>query len=329
MITVSRVHKKFGKIHAVRGITFELVPGQVAGLLGPNGAGKTSTIRMITGYSTPDSGQVSVGGYDALLQPLAARRCVGYLPEAAPLYPEMRTVDYLSYRARLYGMDRAMRASAVRRAIDRCWLGDVVVRRVGKLSKGYKQRVGLAAALLHEPPVLVLDEPTNGLDPSQIRETRELIKELSRERTMLVSSHILAEIERLCNRVIIMARGEVRADADPAALVARARERASYVVQCRRSRPGDDERMYKVWQNIPHIADIQPDTPDRAATVQGWSIWMLAAKPGAPDLREQIAQAALDAGVLIRELRHEVPTLEKIFLKLVEEAPEQAQAVPA
>jgi ABC-2 type transport system ATP-binding protein len=328
MIRVEAVHKSFGSIYAVRGVSFELQPGQVVGLLGPNGAGKTTTIRMITGYLPPDAGRVSVGGFDTLTQSLDARRLLGYLPESAPLYPEMKTEDYLDYRGRLFSLPRAHRRQAIDRVVERCWLKNVRSRRVGTLSKGYKQRVGLAAALLHEPKVLVLDEPTNGLDPTQIKETRQLIRELATQRTLLVSSHILSEVERLCDRVVIVSEGRVRGDGSPQSLVSSARQVSTYVVQCRRQKPGDDEKAFRIWSNLPFVADIQPDTGDRSGLTTGWSLWLLTAKPGAPDLRESIATAAHEAGIIVRELRLEVPSLEKVFLKLIDAADAPAAAPP-
>lgn len=318
MLQVDQVHKSFGKIHAVRGVSFELAPGQVTGLLGPNGAGKTTTIRMMSGYHAPDRGRVRVAGFDTIEQSLAARQRVGYLPESAPLYPEMKTRDFLDYRARLFGMPRSARRLAIDKAIEACWLKDVRNRRVGKLSKGFKQRVGLAASLLHDPPVLILDEPTNGLDPTQIQESRKLIRDLAPKRVLLVSSHILGEVEKLCDRVIIMANGQVRADASPSQLVEEARANPTYIVQCKRVRPDDDERAFKIWSSLPHVASVEPNKPERFSTTAGWSLWLITAKPIAPDLREPIAAGALAAGILVRELRRETPSLEKVFVRLIE-----------
>lgn len=318
MINVRDVYKSFGRVNAVKGVSFELLPAQVTALLGPNGAGKSTTIRMITGYIPPDRGQVLISGKDSVEHSVFARKQIGYLPESAPLYPEMKTSDFLFYRTKLFDIHPKKRRQAVDRVIEQCWLKEVRGRRIGKLSKGYKQRVGLAAALVHEPPILILDEPTNGLDPAQIRETRELIRELAKSRTVLVSSHILPEVERFCDRVIIIAGGQVRADGAPRELVAKARQTATYIVQCKRSRPGDDERAYKIWANIPWVEDIQPNTFERGAAVMGWSLWLLTAKAGSPDLRESIASTASQNGILVRELRQELPSLEKVFMKLME-----------
>ena len=315
MISVRDVHKSYGSVNAVRGISIEMVPGQVVGLLGPNGAGKSTTIRMITGYLPPDSGRVLVGGSDTLTDSQEARRRIGYLPESAPLYPEMKAQDYLHYRARLFGMDRRARRRAVDGAIERCWLREMRARRIGTLSKGYRQRVGLAAALVHEPPVLVLDEPSNGLDPSQIRETRQMIRDLGKDRTLLISSHVLTEVEQIADRVVIVVSGRVRADGVPRDLVA-ARQGTSYVVQVRRGVGSEDEKTRVLWMSVPKVAETQ--VIESEGTTQGWTSWRLVPQRGAPDLREAIGRAVQAGGLGVRELRREVPSLERIYLELVE-----------
>ncbi len=330
MVNVQDVYKSFGSVHAVNGVSFELRPGQIAGLLGPNGAGKTTTIRMIAGFLYPDSGRVMVGGHDTMDSPAGARRRMGYLPESTPLYPEMKVREYLHYRTRLFGMARAFRRKAVDFALERCWLTNVASQRVGTLSKGYKQRVGLGAALVHNPQVLILDEPTNGLDPTQIRETRELIRDLAKERTMLLCSHILPEVERLCDRIIILAGGTVRADGSPADLT-RLRG-AKYVVQAREGKLGESDRLLKLWQSLPHVEDVQGRKPSPTAGIlgsPGWTEWVIGAKPGAPDIREHIWNAAAQGGIALRELRAETPTLESVFMRVLEEAEENAPAPAA
>jgi ABC-2 type transport system ATP-binding protein len=209
MIEARNLQKSYGRVHALCGVGFDVPPGQVTGLLGANGAGKSTTIRIITGYTAPDAGWVRVGGVLASHDPIRVRQRIGYLPESAPTYGEMPVEALLGFRASLHGLRGKARKSAVDRAVDACALQSVRRRRVGQLSKGYKQRVGLATAILHDPPVLVLDEPSNGLDPGQITETRSLIRRLAEGRTVLVSSHILPEIERTCDRVVILARGRL------------------------------------------------------------------------------------------------------------------------
>ncbi len=315
MISVREVHKSYGRVHAVRGISLEMVPGQVVGLLGPNGAGKSTTIRMITGFLPPDAGRVLVGGSDTLTDSQEARRRIGYLPESAPLYPEMKAQDYLHYRAKLFGLERSSRRRAVDSVIERCWLREMRARRIGTLSKGYRQRVGLAAALVHEPPVLILDEPSNGLDPSQVRETRQMIRDLGKDRTLLISSHILTEIEHIADRVVIVVGGCVRADGVPRDLVG-ASQGTSYVIQVRRGMGAEDEKARVAWMSIPKVAQAQVLEAEGGA--QGWTTWRLTPQRGAPDLREAIGRAAVGGGFALRELRQEVPSLERIYLGLVE-----------
>ena len=213
MIEAHDLTRKFGDFTAVAGVSFALSEGEIVGILGPNGAGKTTTIRMLTGFLPPSSGRVTLGGRDLFggtPDAVAVRREIGYLPESVALYPEMRVEEYLSYRARLEGMDRTSTRRRLGEALERCLLSDVRRQVIGTLSKGYRQRVGLAGAMLHDPKVLILDEPTVGLDPKQIVAIRELIRELGRKHTLLLSTHILPEVELLCGRVLIFDRGRDR-----------------------------------------------------------------------------------------------------------------------
>lgn len=220
MIIVEHASKSFGQTRAVRDLSFALEPGQITGLLGPNGAGKTTTIRMIAGYLAPDAGTITLAGHRVAgnrnANPVAARASLGYLPESAPLYHELKPAQYLDYRAKLFGLRRPERKAAIARVIDRCRLADMAHKRIGMLSKGYRQRVGLAAAIVHNPPVLILDEPTNGLDPAQMRTTRALIAELAADRTVLLCTHVIPEVERVCARVLVIAGGRLVADGAPA-----------------------------------------------------------------------------------------------------------------
>jgi len=210
--------KRYGDLVAVSDVTFSVQPGEVVGFLGPNGAGKTTTMPTLTGFLPPTDGTAALAGHDIFGDPLAARRAIGYLPESPPLYPEMSVEGYLGYVAKLKDVPRAQRKSAVDRALERCGLAQVRRRVIGALSKGYRQRVGLAQAIVHDPPVMILDEPTVGLDPIQIREIRTLIGELAsaregKARTVILSTHILPEVEAICRRVIIMHRGRKALDA--------------------------------------------------------------------------------------------------------------------
>ncbi len=212
MIVVENLVKYYGEYQAVRGVSFQVPKGQVVGFLGPNGAGKSTTMRILAGYLTATSGQARIDGKDVFWDPIAARRSIGYMPENCPLYPEMRVDEYLKFRAGLKGLGWSARRKRIDYVLQRCWLKDVRRQLVGTLSKGYRQRVGLADALLADPPVLILDEPTAGLDPTQIRETRKLIRELGQEHTMLLSTHILSEVEMACDSAIIIYQGAVVAN---------------------------------------------------------------------------------------------------------------------
>jgi len=226
MIEARGICKRYGDLVAVDDVSFKVGRGEVVGFLGPNGAGKTTTMRILTGFLPATDGTGLIAGYDIFDEPLAARRAVGYLPETPPLYPEMDVFQYLKYVAKLKDVPRASRNAAVDRAVERCGLGDVARRVIGSLSKGYRQRVGLAQAIVHEPPVLILDEPTVGLDPIQIREIRTLIRDLASEsagegrQTVILSTHILAEVEAICERVMLIAGGRKMLDAPLAELTA-------------------------------------------------------------------------------------------------------------
>jgi ABC-2 type transport system ATP-binding protein len=211
MISVRSLTKYYGAYAAVRDVSFDVPRNKVVGFLGPNGAGKSTTMRILAGYLTATSGSATVDGIDVFWRPLEARRRIGYMPESSPLYPDMRVNEYLYYRAGIKGIHGRAARLAVQSCGDRCWLSGVRTQLIGTLSKGYRQRVGLADALLADPPVLILDEPTAGLDPSQIRETRQLIRDLGRHHTVLLSTHILSEVEAACDRAIIINRGQVAA----------------------------------------------------------------------------------------------------------------------
>ena len=319
MISVRSVSKSFGRVAAVHEVSFEVGRGEVVGLLGANGAGKTTTIRMVTGFLPPDAGAITVNGHDTMSDSLAARACIGYLAESAPAYGEMATEEYLDYRGRLYGLARSTRRMAIEKSISMCELGEVRRRRIGQLSRGFRQRVGLAAAVLHEPPVLVLDEPTSALDPRQIRHTRSVVRELARERAVLVSSHILPEVEQTCDRVVVMARGRVRADAKPGELIHGSKEQAAYVMECRVA--GDAGALAAALGQIPGVAKVEKES-----IADGWVRMRAWPASGAADVREQLAAAAASRGAVVRELRRELPGLERVFMDLVESEDEGTAA---
>jgi ABC-2 type transport system ATP-binding protein len=318
MIAVENVHKWYGRLHALRGVSFELRPGQVAGLLGPNGAGKSTTIRILAGIMPPDAGRATIAGHDTLGDSIRARASLGYLPESAPLYPEMSVRDFLAYRAALSRVERRTRRGAIDRAVERCWLAEVRTRPIGQLSKGYRQRVGLAAAILHDPRVLILDEPTNGLDPSQIAQMRGLVHELGADRTMLISSHILPEIEQICSRILIVAGGTLRADGSPEALVRAHGDPARVVVEAAAA-PDAARSLVARSMGVPE-AGVSVERLDgrwsRAiATVSALAIGSGGARDGV-DPRESIAAACARDGIALRELRLARSTVEDVFMKL-------------
>jgi ABC-2 type transport system ATP-binding protein len=212
MIVVERLTKYYGEYPAVRDVSFQVDKGQVVGFLGPNGAGKSTTMRILAGFITATSGKATIDGKDVFWDPIEARRRIGYMPENCPLYADMRVDEYLRFRGGLKGLSRRDRKYRLGYVVERCWLKDVKHQIIGTLSKGYRQRVGLADALLADPPVLILDEPTAGLDPAQIRETRKLMRELGQQHTMLLSTHILSEVEATCDSVIVIYQGKVVED---------------------------------------------------------------------------------------------------------------------
>ncbi len=304
MIEVRDLSKYYGSRCAVNGISFKVNEGEIVGFLGPNGAGKTTTLRILTCYMPATSGSAKVAGYDVFTQSMQVRTVVGYLPESVPLYPEMRVREYLRFRGKLRGMDRGARDSAIARVAERCWLRDVVDRPIGQLSKGFKQRVGLADALLHNPKVLVLDEPTIGLDPRQIRETRSLIRELARDHTVILSSHILPEVEATCERLIIIHEGRLVASGTPEALRERITSEANLIAEVK----GPAAEV------VEHLRKLAGVTQVTSETVDGWTRVTLATKR---DAREDIHKLAAQRGWALRELRRDIATLEDFFVKIV------------
>jgi len=306
MIQVKSLTKYYGTHLAVDNVSFSIEKGQIVGFLGPNGAGKTTTIRILTCYMPATSGQASVAGFDVFSQSLDVRRKIGYLPESVPLYPEMRVNEYLTFRGRLRGLDRTTLRNRLGYVTDRCWLADVVSRPVGQLSKGYRQRLGLADALLHDPEVLVLDEPTVGLDPTQIRATRELIKELGKRHTILLSSHILPEVEAICTRTIIIASGKVVASGTPGELRDRIREQSRVIVELK----GPKDQVESQVGGLESVKKVD---------VLGSNGYLKLAvtSAGKSDVREQISQLALRNHWLMREMRLEMASLEDFFVRVV------------
>jgi ABC-2 type transport system ATP-binding protein len=321
MIAALDLSKKYGPFLAIDSVDFAIPSGAVVGFLGPNGAGKTTIMRLVTGYLTPTEGRVEVDGLDVTTQRIEVRKRIGYLPEAAPLYVEMRVIEFLTYRAKLYGIERAQRMRKIDLALDRCSLTDVRRRPIHQLSKGYRQRVGLAAALLHEPPVLILDEPTVGLDPAQIREFRALIRELGQRHTILLSTHILPEVELTCNHIIMISRGRIRAQGSLEDVRARAAGVARFVLEV------DSEKVEQALRELRGVSEV------RSVPMEGrWRRLTVTATDRAADLREPIAGAVGRLNCVMRELRQEAPSLEHLFMSMVEEselaAGDRAQNLP-
>jgi ABC-2 type transport system ATP-binding protein len=302
MIEVRDVVKRFGAVEAVRGISFTVHEGEIVGFLGPNGAGKTTTMRMLCGIFPPTSGIVRIAGHDVGAEPLACRRAVGYFPEHAPYHAELRVTEYLRFVARVKRVPRAEQADAVRTVLAAFALEDVATRRIGTLSKGYRQRVGLAQALLGDPPILVLDEPTIGLDPGQVVEIRDLVRGLRGARTVLFSSHILSEVEALCERVIVIARGAIVGVGAASELAGRLGSRQRVTVRV--DGPGPEVRAV-----LEGLADlVRLDERDGAFLVEA---------TGTAPLARRIGAAVQQRGWVVLELRQEALDLEDIFLELV------------
>jgi ABC-2 type transport system ATP-binding protein len=305
MIQAHALSRWYGHVLAVDSLDFKIPRGQVVGFLGPNGAGKSTTIRMIAGYLPPSSGRVEVGGVDVNKHRRSVAYRIGYLPESTPLYTEMRVADFLRFRAKLFGIRRARRKAAVDLAVKRCWLDQVQRRPISQLSKGYRQRVGLAAALLHDPAVLILDEPTVGLDPSQVRELRSLIRELRGSHTILLSTHILPEVELTCDRIIMMARGRIQAMGTIDELRAAAAETCRYVIET------DSNRAYQVLSSMQGVTQVDGINLDH-----GWRRLTVTTARGTPDARERFSKKLQEAGAGVRELRREAPSLEQMFVRM-------------
>jgi ABC-2 type transport system ATP-binding protein len=307
-IVVERLTKMYGSLTAVDHISFEVPKGTILGFLGPNGAGKTTTIRMLTCFMPPTSGSAKVAGFDVFSESLEVRRRIGYLPESTPLYTEMRVVEYLDYRGQLRGLEREERRRRIEEVAERTWIRDRLRSVIGTLSKGYRQRVGIADALLHNPPVLVLDEPTVGLDPSQIREARKLISQLAGDHTVLLSTHILQEVEMVCQKVIIIGQGKVLAQGTPEELKARAGGGLRVEVR------GPDQQVRAALLGIGGVEKVESLPGGLAGQVGVWIVHGRATG----DLREQIAAVIAKHGWALRELRPEGASLEEFFVRITD-----------
>ncbi|MDR1190801.1 MAG: ABC transporter ATP-binding protein [Verrucomicrobiales bacterium] len=309
MIEVSELRKSYAGHQAVRGISFSVAKGEIVGLLGPNGAGKSTTMRILTGYLPATAGSVRVAGLDLLTESLAVRRKVGYMPELVPLYPDMRVGDFLTYRAALKGVARRQARVKVGAAMERCGVTDVARKMIGALSRGYRQRVGLADALVHEPELLILDEPTAGLDPNQIRSVRELIKELGKGHTILLSTHILPEVEMVCQRAIIINRGKIEASDTLGNLAKRVKGGALLV----EVKAADGEALARRVGALPGVSAVTV-----SGVTDGWVVLECAARPG-EDIRGTVDEFIKRENLPLREFRCGKASLEDVFVELVQE----------
>jgi ABC-2 type transport system ATP-binding protein len=320
MIKVEGLTKRYARKVAVDNISFEVEKGQIVGFLGPNGAGKTTTMRVLTCFLPPTSGTAQVAGFDVLEHPMEVKKRIGYLPETPPVYPEMEVHEYLEFVGRIKGVPSADLQRRVAEVAEKCAVADVRKTLIGKLSKGYKQRVGLAQAIIHNPDVLILDEPTAGLDPHQIIETRDLIKGLAGEHTIILSTHILPEVEQTCERVIIIAKGKLVAVDTVANLTSRLRGAETVAVQVLASEGGSVQRSLEQVAGVSRvIAKEQRDGKFNfiVESLEGRQI-----RPG-------LAKAVVDAGWQLNELHAVGLSLEEIFLQLTASPDEQHKELAA
>ncbi|MFH1230227.1 MAG: ATP-binding cassette domain-containing protein [Planctomycetota bacterium] len=318
MIQVEGLTKKFGGFTAVDNISFRVENKEIVGFLGPNGAGKTTTMRILTSYLAPTSGKAAIAGFDVVRNSLEARKRIGYMPESVPFYSEMRVKEYLTFRAKLKGVPRKERTSRISEVLERCRVKEVENKIIGYLSKGYRQRVGLAEAIIHNPPILILDEPTIGLDPHQIKQTRELIKELGNNHTIIISTHILPEVEMVCNRVIVIHQGKIAA-----------MDTLSNLIKSQKIKldiRGAISEIINVLKQIEGVKNISyaPAFADASAGREdnSWNI-MTIELTGEKDIREDIYHKILENKWVIREFKTERMSLEDMFIRIT--AREQLQ----
>ena len=319
MIKVDGLTKDYGVHRAVDNISFEVRAGEVLGFLGPNGAGKTTTMKILTCFMAPTTGSAQVAGFDVTDQSLEVRQRIGYLPEDTPLYKDMMVHEYLNFVAKLRGLPKDSRGGKIRDIAGICGIRTHLGRTIGELSKGYRQRVGLAQAMIHDPPILVLDEPTSGLDPNQIVEIRSLIKEIGKQKTVILSTHILPEVQATCSRVVIISGGKLVADGTPEALAARERGNR-YQVVVEAATPAESVQAKLASLSGVSRCERQPGS-------NGAYEFVIDAG-GAEDLRKPLFRTAVDNGWVLLELSRKSASLEDIFRKLTTEDP-AAQKTPA
>lgn len=316
MIHVSNLTKRYAGRTAVDSISFDVGRGEIVGFLGPNGAGKSTTLRILTCFLSATEGSASVAGHDIFKESIQVRRKVGYMPENVPLYTDMRVIEYLRFRAQIKGLGWRESRRAVGEAMDICALNEVSKKLIGTLSKGYRQRVGLADALVNKPDLLILDEPTNGLDPNQIRQVRELIRQLGERHTILISTHILHEVEMTCGRVIIIDRGNIKASDTPQNLVRRLRSAGTVTLEVQT----DPETVIAEVSKLPGIVSAQ-----HLDTRQDWASIEIRTETNV-DVREELHELAVKKKWPLRELSRRQASLEDAFVDITHHAAEDAKA---
>ncbi len=302
MINVKHLTKRYVNIAAVDDISFNVEEGEIVGLLGPNGAGKTTTMRMITCFMPPTQGIATVAGYDIFNDSINVRQQIGYLPENVPLYPDMRAIEYLMFRAKLKNIPRKERRRRIGLCLEMCGISNVQNQIIGTLSKGYRQRVGLADTLVHSPKILILDEPTIGLDPNQIRQIRQVIKDLGEKHTILLSTHILPEVEMVCGRVIIINKGKIVAMDTPANLMKQLKSTANVVLEIK----GDGE---KIKNNLSSVNGVRSVIWKEKGDANEFVVEAMEGK----DLREDIFKCIVENNHILRGMKRQTITLEEIF----------------
>lgn len=311
-IKVENLTKYYGTQAAVNNISFEINKGEIVGFLGPNGAGKSTTMKMITTYLTQNEGKIFVEGIDTEADSLSVRKKIGYLPETNPLYLDMNVVDYLNYAAELDGVPKSNVKSAVENVIDKCGLQDMKHKNIGQLSKGYKQRVGLAQAMINEPDVLILDEPTSGLDPNQIVEIRKLIRDLGKQKTLILSTHILQEVQATCDRVLIINNGEIVADGTPESLQAQFQGQVVIDLVVKKDQSTNREKILQEIRSLKGVEQARFDMEDSLS----WKFHITGKK--GHDLREDLFKKIVSHNLIILGLHQEETSLEDIFRKLTQ-----------
>lgn len=323
MIEVENLTKKYGDRTAVDGIRFSVRKGEIIGFLGPNGAGKSTTLRMLTGYLQPTEGTIRVSGVDAIKDPIAARRFIGYLPESVPLYRELRVEEYLSYRARLKGVRGSQVASRIDAVLKLANISDVKRRIIGQLSKGYRSRVGIADALVADPPLLILDEPTAGLDPNQIRQVRDLIRSMAGEKTVMLSTHILPEVESTCSRVLIINKGQLVGEGAPGELRVASTGGQVLVLESRGASSALEGCVVSVT-GVRRVLDREQLDGEAAKALHRFRLEVDNA-----DVAEALSLRLAEAGFALRELRREQTSLEDVFATLTTREHAEPEAEPA